>query len=34
MKAACIGALLNMMASRSPDLFDQVEAWVLDGHDD
>ena len=32
-KTACIGALLNMMASRSPELFEQVEAWVLDGHD-
>ena len=29
-KTACIGALLNMMASRSPALFNQVEAWVLD----
>ena len=33
-KTACIGALLNMMAIRSPELFEQVEAWVLDGHDD
>ena len=33
-KTACIGALLTMMASQSPEFFDQVEAWVLDGHDD
>ena len=32
-KTACIGALLTMMASRSPELFDQAEAWVLDGQD-
>ena len=33
-KTACIEVLLTMMASQSPELFDQVEAWVLDGHDD
>ena len=33
-KTACIGALLIMMASRLPELFHQVESWVLDGHDD
>ena len=33
-KTACIEALLTMMASQSPELFDQVEAWVLGGHDD
>ena len=32
-KTACIGALLTMMASQSPELFERVEAWVLDGHD-
>ena len=33
-KTACMGALLTMIASQSPELFDQVEAWALDGHDD
>ena len=33
MKTACIGALLTMMANQSPELFDKVEAWVLDGND-
>ena len=33
-KTSFIGALLTMMASQSPELFDQVEAWVLDGHDE
>ena len=33
-KTACMGALLTMMASRSPELLEQVQAWVLDGHGD
>ena len=32
-KTACIGTLLTMMASQSPELFERVKAWVLDGHD-
>ena len=32
-KAARIGVLLNMMASRFPELVDPVRAWALDDHD-
>ena len=31
-KTSCGGVLFHMMVSRSPELFDRVEAWVLDGH--
>jgi hypothetical protein len=33
-KRACLRKVMTFMAKTSPGLFDQVEAWALEGHDD
>ena len=33
-KRACLRKVMTFMAKTSPGLFDQVEAWALEDHDD
>ena len=33
-KRACLQKAMTLLVKTSPGLFDQVEAWALEGHDD